>query len=106
MDSTKYQHFGEVIFLFIDRFLFNMFFRQILQIDDKNNSLLSLISSSMPDHIQRNLLDSLEIIFPGVLKDKDTSSEGSLNSFLAVHFSWYNCFSENVGEFEETGDQH
>ena len=50
----------------------------------------------MPENIRRTLLDSLEIIFPNALRNTDTKEEGHSNTFLAVHMSWYNRFSEHV----------
>lgn len=50
----------------------------------------------MPQEMRKTLLDDLDIIFPGALKQVDTSKEGYSNTFLAVHMSWYNRFSEQV----------
>jgi hypothetical protein len=60
------------------------------------DDLLALIISNMPEDLRRTLLDNLDIVFPGAIKHADTSAEGFSNTFLAVHMSWYNRFSEHV----------
>jgi hypothetical protein len=61
-----------------------------------NKDLLALIIPTMPEDLRRTLLDAIDLIFPNALKEVDTLNEGSANSFLAVHMSWYNRYSEHV----------
>lgn len=51
----------------------------------------------MPDHLRRSLLDKIKLIFPeSYFKNTDTAAEGIDNAFSAVHFAYYNRYSECV----------
>lgn len=58
-----------------------------------DNGLLAMIVPTMPDSIHDRLLDKIQTVFPGELKERNSAHHGK---FSTVHFSIYNRYSLQV----------
>jgi len=50
----------------------------------------------MPQDLRANLLDLLDMVFPNILKQVDSESEGIDHTFPSFLFSWYNRYCADV----------
>jgi len=71
------------------------FNRNTIRINDKGNKSLSIISA-VPEEFQRNLFDKIDLIFPGALRNIDTTSESVKEFFIALHLVWYNRYARRA----------
>ena len=74
--------------------------RNTLRVEDANGDLIALAvthASSIPALKSKLevLMAEMQLVFPGELYSVDTAKSPN-SKFLALHFSWYNKFSESV----------
>jgi len=50
----------------------------------------------LPQDLRNNLLLSLEMAFPNILKEVNSESEGINHTFPSFLFSWYNRYCADV----------
>lgn len=58
-------------------------------------ALLVTHGGDVLQHKLKLLQSELQVLFPGELFEADSQDPG--HEFLALHFSWYNRYSESVG---------
>lgn len=68
----------------------------MLRLNDKNQNLVALLCSTMPEDIRINLMRDLNTIYKNGVYAKDTGVEGKKNDFQSIHFSYYNRYSTRV----------
>jgi hypothetical protein len=64
---------------------------------DHHKALLFMLSTHLTQALPEKmalLLSELQALFPGELSYENSKREGY--EFLALHFSWYNRYSESV----------
>ncbi|PPR07663.1 hypothetical protein CVT24_003819 [Panaeolus cyanescens] len=71
----------------------SVFDGKILQIQDADKNLMALLLANMPEHLRRDLLATLEAVFPDGLQDMDSRQQEN-PSFDAYHFSYYNRYGK------------
>ncbi|KAF6749075.1 hypothetical protein DFP72DRAFT_1073634 [Ephemerocybe angulata] len=69
-----------------------------LRIDDKNGDWLFIALPDMPDSIREPVLELMELLFPGLIRELDTNSEGIDQQFESLHFSFYNRYAQHAHE--------
>ncbi len=72
--------------------------RKILRMNDTNHNLLTLLCSNMPIKFTHNLLDTIQLLYPDLLRYIDSGAMGNTDDFFhAIHFDWYNRYFTSVG---------
>jgi hypothetical protein len=73
--------------------------RKQLEIRDLDNSLMAVVSGTLPDSIRQSLCRDLMLCFEDEGKEllhlTDTKKDGD-PFFQTVHFSWYNRYATKV----------
>lgn len=70
--------------------------RNTVRMNDKDHKSFSIISV-VPSEYQANLFEKIDLIFPGALRNIDTTSESAKDFFIALHLVWYNRYAKRVG---------
>lgn len=73
--------------------------RGIYRMNDVSQDLSWLVATNMPPSLKNTLFAKLEMIYPNVLKNVDTTHEGKENSFPSVHFSYWFKYGRRVCAF-------
>ena len=67
-----------------------------MRINNKNRDMLVLVCPDMPANLRDTLLGKFDLVFPGKIKDLDTEAEGDNHSFIARHYTYWNCYATRV----------
>ena len=75
----------------------------MLRINDANKNLLALIIASMPPHLRKCLMDTIDLAYRERVKHCDTKAANGKHVFGSIHFSYYNRYSKRVCFILENG---
>jgi hypothetical protein len=71
---------------------------QHLRINMKDGSFAAIVLPDMPLHLRENLMSTLKLGFPNLIKPVESKGQGEKFSYPSLHFSWYNKYCVQVSK--------